>query len=105
MGIETIIGDPVDGRVENIAIRYGFVDTKASVGLVLALLEDMQHRGEVLKPNLLVCAVEEIGCSGAPLFAQRARAQPRSTGGGRSDDVRTNLHHKGAAVLLRACKS
>ena len=105
MGIETIIGDPFDGRLENGRVYgCGSVDTKASLGLVLALLEDMQHRGEVLKPNLVVCAVEEIGCSG-PALRPRARSHPRSTGGGRSDDVRTNLHHKGAAVLLRACES
>jgi hypothetical protein len=104
LGIETIIGDPFDGRLENGRLRWGSVNTKASLGLVLALLEDMQHRGEVLKPNLLVCAVEEIGCSG-PALRPRARSHPRSTGGGRSDDVRTNLHHKGAAVLLRACES
>jgi hypothetical protein len=71
LGIETIIGDPFDGRLENGRLRCGSVNTKASLGLVLALLEDMQHRDEVLKPNLVVCAVEEIGCSGAPLFAQR----------------------------------
>ena len=57
VGIETMIGDPFDGRLENGRV-YGrdSVDTKASLGAVLALLEDMQHRGEVLKPNLVVCA-------------------------------------------------
>jgi hypothetical protein len=71
VGIETIIGDPFDGRLENGCVYgCGSVDTKASLGLVLALLDHMQHWGEDLKPNLVVCAVEEIGCSGAPLFAR-----------------------------------
>jgi len=40
--------------------------------VVLALLEDMQRLGKVLKPNLVVCASsdEETGCSGAPVFAR-----------------------------------
>ena len=76
VGVETMIGDPFDGRLENGRV-YGrdSVDTKASLGVVLALLEDMQRRGEVLKPNLVVCASsdEETGCGGAPVFAQWVR--------------------------------
>jgi acetylornithine deacetylase/succinyl-diaminopimelate desuccinylase-like protein len=42
---------------------------------MLALLEEMQRRGEVLKPNLVVCASseEETGCGGAPVFARWVR--------------------------------
>ena len=50
VGIETMIGDPFDGRLENGRVYgRGSVDTKASLGVVLALLEDMQRCGEVLK--------------------------------------------------------
>ena len=69
VGVETIIGDPFDGRLDNGRIYgRGAVDTKASLGVVLALLEDMQRRREVLRPNLVVCASsdEETGCGGAP---------------------------------------
>jgi hypothetical protein len=68
---------------------------------VLALLEDMQHRGEVLEPNLVVCAVEEIGCSDAPLFAQRRGLNLVNW----LRPIRRcahHLHHKGAAVLVVA---
>jgi hypothetical protein len=42
---------------------------------MLALLEEMQRRGEVLKLNLVVCASseEETGCGGAPVFARWVR--------------------------------
>jgi acetylornithine deacetylase/succinyl-diaminopimelate desuccinylase-like protein len=73
VGIETMIGDPFDGRLENGRVYgRGSVDTKASLGVVLALLEDTRRRGEILKPNLVVCASsdEETGCGGAPVFAQ-----------------------------------
>ena len=73
VGVETMIGDPFDGRLDNGRIYgRGAVDTKASLGVVLALLEDMQRRPEVLRPNLVVCASsnEETGCGGAPVFAK-----------------------------------
>lgn len=76
VGVETMIGDPFDGRLENGRVYgRGAVDTKASLGVVLALLEDMRRRGEVLKPNLVVCASsdEETGCGGGPIFARWAR--------------------------------
>ena len=42
---------------------------------MLALLDEMQRRGEVLRPNLVVCASldEETGCGGAPVFARWVR--------------------------------
>ncbi|MBV8285669.1 MAG: M20/M25/M40 family metallo-hydrolase [Hyphomicrobiales bacterium] len=76
VGVETMIGDPFDGRLENGRVYgRGAVDTKASLGVVLALLEDMRRRGGVLKPNLVVCASsdEETGCGGAPVFARWVR--------------------------------
>ena len=69
-------GDPFDGRLENGRVYgRGAVDTKASLGVVLALLEDVRRRGGVLKPNLVVCASsdEETGCGGAPVFARWVR--------------------------------
>jgi succinyl-diaminopimelate desuccinylase len=76
VGVETMIGDPFDGRLENGRVYgRGSVDAKASLGVALALLEDMRRRGETLKPNLVVCASadEETGCGGAPVFAQWVR--------------------------------
>jgi len=73
VGVETMIGDPFDGRLENGRVYgRGSVDTKASLAVVLGLLEDMQRLGKVLKPNLVVCASsdEETGCGGAPVFAR-----------------------------------
>ncbi len=73
VGIETMLGDPFDGRLENGRVYgRGSVDTKASLGVVLALLENLQQRGESLRPNLVVCASadEETGCGGAPVFAR-----------------------------------
>ena len=76
VGVETMIGDPFDGRLENGRVYgRGSVNSKASLAVVLSLLEDMRRRGEVLKPNLVVCASsdEETGCGGAPLFARWVR--------------------------------
>jgi acetylornithine deacetylase/succinyl-diaminopimelate desuccinylase-like protein len=54
VGVETMIGDPFDGRPE-IGRVYGrgSVDTKASLAVVLALLEDMQR---LCQSNLRSCA-------------------------------------------------
>jgi acetylornithine deacetylase/succinyl-diaminopimelate desuccinylase-like protein len=76
VGVETMLGDPFDGRLENGRVYgRGAVDTKASLAIVLAFLEDLQRRGAVLQPNLLVCAsaAEETGCVGAPVFADWVR--------------------------------
>ena len=76
VGVETMVGDPFDGRQENGQIYgRGSVDTKASLAIVLAFLEDLHHQGVNLQPNLLVCASadEETGCGGAPVFANWVR--------------------------------
>ena len=73
VGVETMIGDPFDGRLENGRLYgRGSVDTKASLAVVLALLEEMQGPGKVLKPNSggLRPSDEETGCGGAPVFAR-----------------------------------
>ncbi len=76
VGVETMIGDPFDGRLENGRVYgRGAVDTKASLAIVLAFLEDLHRRGTALQPNLLICASsdEETGCGGAPVFANWVR--------------------------------
>jgi hypothetical protein len=70
-----MIGDPFDGRLENGAFAGAARSTpKRAFGEMLPLLEQMQRRGEVLKPNLVVCASseEESDCSGATVFARRS---------------------------------
>lgn len=72
VGVETMQGDPFDGRVADGRVYgRGAVDTRASLAIVLALLEMLHQRGQTLADNLLVCASadEETGCYGAPLFA------------------------------------
>ncbi len=76
VGVETMLGDPFDGRLEDGRVYgRGSVDTKASLSVVLALLENLQQRGAALRPNLVVCASadEETGCEGAPVFARWVR--------------------------------
>lgn len=62
-----------DGRVYG----RGAVDTKASLGVILALLEEMQKRKLKPNANLLIGATvdEEIGTTGAPAFAHWIRTQ------------------------------
>lgn len=72
VGVEHMQGDPFDGRVENGRVYgRGAVDTKATLGILLALLAAIQHREERLPHNLIVAATvdEEIGAAGAPAFA------------------------------------
>jgi acetylornithine deacetylase/succinyl-diaminopimelate desuccinylase-like protein len=76
VGVETMVGDPFDGRLENGRIYgRGAVDTKAGLAVVLTFLEDLHRRGAALQPNLLVCASsdEETGCGGASVFADWVR--------------------------------
>jgi acetylornithine deacetylase/succinyl-diaminopimelate desuccinylase-like protein len=51
------------------------VDTKATLAVVLALLETMHQTGYTPEPNLLIAATvdEEVGARGAPAFAQWVR--------------------------------
>lgn len=78
VGVESMPGDPFDGRVENGRVYgRGSVDTKASLGVVLAALEALHQRGQRLTANLLVCASvsEETGAHGAFAFANWVRQQ------------------------------
>jgi acetylornithine deacetylase/succinyl-diaminopimelate desuccinylase-like protein len=72
-------GDPFSGRIEGGCVHgRGSVDTKASLGVVLALLEAMQQAGRSTEPNLLLVGTsdEEGTACGAPVFADWVRRQP-----------------------------
>ncbi len=78
VGVAQMDGDPFDGRVENGRVYgRGAVDTKASLAVVLAMLEHQHERGLPLPHNLLVAATaaEENGTQGAPVFANWVRRQ------------------------------
>jgi acetylornithine deacetylase/succinyl-diaminopimelate desuccinylase-like protein len=78
VGVEQMTGDPFDGRVANGRVwGRGAVDTKASLGVALAVLEALRASGRRPAPNLLVAATvdEESGGNGARAFADWARRQ------------------------------
>jgi acetylornithine deacetylase/succinyl-diaminopimelate desuccinylase-like protein len=72
VGVEQMTGDPFDGRIAGGRVYgRGAVDTKATLGVVLALLEAMHARGAAPVPNLVVAATvdEEVDAQGAPASA------------------------------------
>ncbi len=72
VSVEQMLGDPFDGRVEAGRVYgRGAVDTKASLGVVLALLEYIHQAGLTPQANLLIAATvdEENGAQSAPIFA------------------------------------
>jgi acetylornithine deacetylase/succinyl-diaminopimelate desuccinylase-like protein len=76
VSVEQMTEEPFDGRIEDGRVYgRGSVDTKATLGVVLALLEDLHQRGERPAPNLLVGATvdEEVTAHGAPAFAAWVR--------------------------------
>ena len=78
VGVAQMRDDPFDGRVENGRVYgRGAVDTKATLGVVLALLEHLHETGQTLPDNLLVVATadEETSAKGAPVFADWVRQQ------------------------------
>lgn len=77
-GVEQMAGHPFDGRIEQSRVYgRGAVDTKATLAVVLALLEAMQQSGQTPAANLLIAATvdEEVGAQGAPAFAGWLRQQ------------------------------
>lgn len=72
VGVEQMIGDPFSGEVRNGKVYgRGAVDDKATLAIVLALLETMQKSGQQPRANLLIAATvdEEVGATGAPASA------------------------------------
>lgn len=78
VGVAQMRDDPFDGRVENGRVYgRGAVDTKASLGVMLALLEALHKSGQTLRANLLIVATidEETGQAGARAFAEWVHRQ------------------------------
>jgi acetylornithine deacetylase/succinyl-diaminopimelate desuccinylase-like protein len=78
VSVEQMRGDPFSGQIEHHRVYgRGAVDTKASLGVILALLETMQQTGQQPAANLLIGATvdEEVGATGAPAFADWMRQQ------------------------------
>jgi acetylornithine deacetylase/succinyl-diaminopimelate desuccinylase-like protein len=78
VSVEQMVGDPFDGRIADGRVYgRGAVDTKASLGVILALLEAMHHSGATPEPNILIAATvdEENGAKSAPVFARWIRQQ------------------------------
>ena len=76
VGVEQMQGDPFDGRFENGRVYgRGAVDTKATLAVVLTLLEALHQMGQLPEANLLIAATvdEEVSVQGAPAFANWVR--------------------------------
>jgi acetylornithine deacetylase/succinyl-diaminopimelate desuccinylase-like protein len=78
VGVEQMTTAPFSGEIRDGKVHgRGAVDTKATLAVVLALLEAMQERGVKPACNLLVTATvdEEVDANGAPAFAAWVRRQ------------------------------
>lgn len=78
VGVEQMTGDPFSGNIHAGRVHgRGAVDTKATLGIILALLEHMHRFGLQPTSNLLIAATvdEEIGATGAPACAEWIQAQ------------------------------
>jgi acetylornithine deacetylase/succinyl-diaminopimelate desuccinylase-like protein len=78
VSVEQMNGDPFSGRVADGRVYgRGAVDTKASLAIILALLEEMQRSDQRPDANLLIAATvdEEVGALGAPAAARWMQAQ------------------------------
>jgi acetylornithine deacetylase/succinyl-diaminopimelate desuccinylase-like protein len=76
VGVDQMPGDPFSGAIQDGRVYgRGAVDTKASLGVALAVLEELQQAGKQLDDTLLVAATvdEEVGATGAPAFARWAQ--------------------------------
>jgi acetylornithine deacetylase/succinyl-diaminopimelate desuccinylase-like protein len=73
VGVETMEGDPFSGKIASGRVYgRGAVDTKASLAVALALLEDLRRRRQKLPCNFLLAATvdEEHSATGAPALAR-----------------------------------
>ncbi|MCB0225751.1 MAG: M20/M25/M40 family metallo-hydrolase, partial [Anaerolineae bacterium] len=73
VGVEQMNDDRFSGRIADGRVYgRGAVDTKASLGVILALLESMHQQGVTPQSNLLIAATvdEENGAQSAPIFAR-----------------------------------
>lgn len=72
VGVEQMTGDPFSGETAGGKVHgRGAVDTKATLAVTLALLEELARRGTRPQPNLFVSATvdEEVDAHGAPACA------------------------------------
>lgn len=79
VGVEQMTAPPFGGEIRAGRVwGRGAVDTKATLGVILALLEAAQAAQAAPVPNLLIGATvdEEFGATGAPAFAAWIRRQP-----------------------------
>ncbi len=100
MTSEPFSGEHRDGRVYG----RGAVDTKASLAVILALLEVMAQSGQQPAANLLIAATvdEEVGATGAPAAAEwlRQRQLPIDQMIVAEPTLCTPIHgHKGVARM------
>jgi len=73
VGVEQMTDDPFSGTVADGRVwGRGAVDTKASLAVILAIIEHFQFSGQLPRANLLIGATvdEEYGATGAPAFAE-----------------------------------
>ena len=78
VGVEQMTDAPFSGRIRAGRVYgRGAADTKATLGVILALLESMHRLGLRPEANLLIAATidEESGGPGAPAFAGWVRRQ------------------------------
>ncbi|MPY96065.1 MAG: M20/M25/M40 family metallo-hydrolase, partial [Acidimicrobiia bacterium] len=79
VSVEHMVGDPFDGRVEDGRVwGRGALDTKASMGVALALLDTWRREGQRPEPTvLLVGSISEEagGMPGAEVFRAYAEAE------------------------------
>jgi acetylornithine deacetylase/succinyl-diaminopimelate desuccinylase-like protein len=78
VGVEQMLGDPFGGELrEGRVYGRGAVDTKASLAVALALLEQLHRAGTAPACNLLLAATadEEDLARGAPAFAGWVRSR------------------------------
>lgn len=79
VGVEQMTGDPFNGEIRDGKVwGRGAVDTKASLGAALAVLEQFQTVGRRPRPSVIIAATvdEEFGATGAPAFARWLTRQP-----------------------------